>query len=283
MKKTVKIILIILLSVILIACVAALGIRLYEQHRERNTAQQLQKMVSGQEKTEPERQPENTHTAPQPDGQEPVDPEPAEPVVLEKYAQLFEENPEIIGWLKLEGTMIDYPVMYTPDDPDKYLHADFYGNESVNGTLYLDEDCDIWTSDNLIIYGHNMKNGDMFGDLDNFKSESYWQEHKYITFDTIYEEQEFEIVAAFYSRIMYSYEEGFRYYQFINAEDEEAFNEYAQYIDENQCYDTGVDIHYGDQLLTLSTCAYHTENGRFVVVAKRVVPEGEAALDKSEK
>jgi sortase B len=158
-------------------------------------------------------------------------------------------------------------------EPNKYIDIDFYGNYSNRGTLYLDEDCDIWNSENLIIYGHHMQSSAMFGNLDYFSSESYWESHKTIQFDTIYEEQTYEIVAAFYSRILYQNEEGFRYYRFIEADDEETFNEYVDFIEENQCYDTGVDIAYGDRLLTLSTCAYQVENGRFAVVAKLITDE----------
>ena len=195
------------------------------------------------------------------------------PQVLEKSAALAAENPDAIGWLKIEGTAIDNVVMHTPDEPDKYLHIDFYGNYSNRGTLYLDEACDIWESDNLIIYGHHMQSSAMFGDLDYFASQAYWENHKFIQFDTVYEERTYEVVAASYARVLYQNEEGFRYYRFIDAEDESAFNEYVDFIAENQCYDTGVGIEYGDRLLTLSTCAYHVENGRFAVVARLVTDE----------
>lgn len=206
------------------------------------------------------------------------------PQVLEKYAALVAENPDTIGWLKIDGTPIDYVVMQTPDDPEKYLHIDFYGNYSNRGTLFLDAKCDIWNSENLIIYGHHMQSTAMFGTLDYFSSESYWEAHKTIQFDTIYREQTYEIVAAFYAHILNQNEAGFRYYQFIEADDEDTFNEYADFIKENECYDTGVDITYGDRLLTLSTCAYQVANGRFAVVAKLVsddpspTPAASAAL-----
>lgn len=219
---------------------------------------------------------------PEPEPEPKPEPEPEPPQIMEKYLDLYEENSDLIGWLKIDGTKIDYPIMYTPQEKDKYLNLGWDQRYSVNGSLYLDEDDDIWTSDNLIIYGHHMKNGDMFGDLDYYERESYWKEHPYITFDTLYDERTYEVVAAFYARILYTYETGFRYYYFIDAEDEEDFNRYRDFIEANQCYDTGIDISYGDQLLTLSTCAYHTTNGRFAVVARLVTPNGEPALDKQD-
>jgi len=275
LRKTV----VIICTVVLICCIAGFAYYFYLQYREDRVNQQISDLVS--------ETPAATATpaaTPAPTPEETAEPTPTpEPQVLEKYATLVEENPDTIGWLKIDGTAIDNVVMWTPDEPDKYIDIDFYGNYSNRGTLYLDEDCDIWNSENLIIYGHHMASSAMFGDLDYFASESYWEEHKYIQFDTIYEEQTYEIVAAFYAHILYQNEEGFRYYQFIEADDEATFNEYVDFIAENQCYDTGVDIEYGDRLLTLSTCAYQVENGRFAVVAKLVTDDDEdtAAAEES--
>lgn len=239
----------------------------FQQYRENQVDSSVAGLISAT--SAPTSAPSPT---PSPEASPSATPEPTPHTVLEKYAELYAQNPDTIGWLKIDGTAIDYVVMQTPDDPDKYLHIDFYGNYSNRGTLYMDAKCDIWSSDNLIIYGHHMKSSAMFGTLDWFADKSYWEQHKYITFDTIYEEATYEIVGAFYSRILYQGEDGFRYYQFIDADGEAAFNEYRDFIRENACYDTGVDIAYGDRLLTLSTCAYQTENGRFAVVAKKVVP-----------
>jgi len=191
-------------------------------------------------------------------------------VILEQYAALYQANPDTIGWLRINKTKIDYVVMQTPDDPEKYLRKDFFGKYSSYGTLFLDADCDVDNSDNLIIYGHHIKNDAMFGALLDYKSEDFWVTHRYVEFDTLYEKRRYEIVAAFYAEVLKKNEGGFRYYNFIDAENADAFNEYAAFIDANQAYDTGVDITYGDKLLTLSTCAYNTENGRFAVVAKLI-------------
>lgn len=195
------------------------------------------------------------------------------PVVLDKYSELYAQNNDAIGWLTIDDTVIDYVVMYAPEETSKYLHLDYYGNYSDRGCLFLDEDCDIWDYDNLIIYGHRMNSGAMFGHLAYYSDKSYWENHKYIKFDTIYAEQTYEVVAALYTRILYVEEEGFRYYTFTKAADEAEFNEYVDFINENQQYDTGIDISYGDKLLTLSTCSNHTANGRFIVIAKLITDE----------
>lgn len=190
--------------------------------------------------------------------------------VLEEYQALVAENPETIGWLKIDGTSIDNVVMHAPDTPEKYLHTNFYGEHSYRGTLYVAEACDVQSSDNVIIYGHHMKDGSMFGALVAYEDAAFWREHRYLQFDTIYEKQQYEVVAAFYTHIPGENEPGFRYYNYTGANDAAQFAEYTAFIEQNQCYDTGVELQPGDRLLTLSTCAYQTTDGRFVVVAKKV-------------
>jgi len=192
------------------------------------------------------------------------------PELLDKYAALYSENPDTAGWLSIDGTNIDNVVMFAPCEPEKYLHADFYGSYSYRGCLYIDEDCDIASSDNLIIYGHNMKDGSMFADLLNYADEEFYKEHKTIQFDTVYAEQRFEIVAAAYARIPDEDEDCFRYYQYVGSGDAAMRAQYKAFLEENQCYDTGIEIGDDDKLITLSTCAYHVQNGRFIVVARLI-------------
>ena len=192
------------------------------------------------------------------------------PDVLDEYAGLYAENSDTIGWLKIDGTEIDNVVMFAPDEIDKYLHRDFYGNDSYRGCLFVDEFCDVLHSDNLIIYSHNMKDGSMFGTLDSYADESFYAEHKIIRFDTIYEKHSYEVVAAISTSIPAKDEDVFRYYEYTSSNDEETFLDYADFIEKNKLYDTGVEINPGDKLLTLSTCAYHTTDGRFVVVARQI-------------
>lgn len=194
----------------------------------------------------------------------------AAPNVLEEYAALYAENDDFMAWLKIEGTEIDYPVMYAPQEIEKYLHADFYGNYSYAGCLYIDEYCSIFDSDNLTVYGHNMKNGSMFGSLTDYESADFGAAHSEIQFDMVFEKRSYELVAAILTELPpEDDEDAFRYYMYYEQDDEEMFKAYSQFIEENRLYDTGVTLKEGDDILTLSTCSYHTENGRFIVVARR--------------
>lgn len=186
------------------------------------------------------------------------------------FVGLLEENPDTIGWLRVEGTEIDDVVMHAPAKPDKYLHLDFYGNYSVRGTYYVAEACDVRTSDNIIIYGHHMKDGTMFGALVAFQSADFAAAHPTIRFHTLYADHTYEIVAAINTRILSDGEPGFRYYEYTGSGDAERFEQYWSFILQNRLYDTGVTLEPGDRLLTLSTCAYHTADGRFIVVARQV-------------
>ena len=136
------------------------------------------------------------------------------------------------------------------------------------GTPYVQEDCDIAASDNLVIYGHHIKGQKMFGALEEYKSQSFYEEHKTVQFDTLTQHNDYEVIAVF-KTVAYS-SEGFRYYDFVNAENEDEFNAYVGKCKELALYDTGVTAEYGDRLITLSTCEYSAQNGRLVVVAKKV-------------
>ena len=174
----------------------------------------------------------------------------------------------MVGWLSIAGTIINYPVMQSRNNPNFYLKHNFEKEYSDLGTPYVQENCDIAESDNLVIYGHHIKGGKMFGALEDYKSKSFYEEHKNIQFDTLTEQEEYEIVAVF-KTVAYS-SEGFRYYDFVDAENEEDFNSYVGKCKELALYDTGVTAEYGDRLITLSTCEYSAQNGRLVVVAKKV-------------
>lgn len=193
--------------------------------------------------------------------------------VVAEYSQLYQLNPDIIGWVKIEGTKIDYPVMHTPDDPEYYIHRGFDKQESRAGTLFMDGLSDIFIpTSNFMIYGHNMKNGTMFRDLIKYESKAFYKEHKYIEFDTIYKggQGKYEVIAACYSKIYPKDAKDFKYYQYPGTTSESDFNDFIRGVKAESVYNTGVTAEYGDQLITLSTCAYHTDDGRFYVVAKRV-------------
>ena len=190
------------------------------------------------------------------------------PAVLPQYQEAYARNQEMVGWLRIDGTNVDYPVMHTPDDPEKYLHVDFDQKNSYPGTPFIDAQCSM-DSQNLLIYGHNMPNGTMFRSLFKYEQSNFWREHPVIVFDTLYEQQEYEVLAAFYDRVYYKTENVFKFYQFIDPETEEEFQAGIAKFKEKSLYDTGVTAEYGDQLITLVTCAYQTNNGRFVVVARK--------------
>lgn len=180
-----------------------------------------------------------------------------------------EENEDTVGWLTIQGTKIDYPVMYTPQDPEKYLHLGFDQKYSFAGLPFIDANCSLDPeSDNLIIYAHNMLDGSMFRSLMKYEQKSYWQQHPRVKLDLWDEEREYEVLAAFRDRVYYKTENCFKFYKFIDAESEDSYREAIDYYKTHACYDTGVTAQPGDRLLTLVTCAYHTDNGRFVVVAR---------------
>lgn len=190
---------------------------------------------------------------------------------LRKYDELYKKNPDFFGWLKIEGTKIDYPVMYTPQDSEYYLHRDFYGDYSESGMLFIDGECPA-DGNYYLIYGHHMNNGSMFGELPKYKDKEFYEEHKTLYFDTRYEIRDYEVVAAFYTKVYnVDDEEGrFCYYHYKDLRSESVFNEYVANIKANAVYETGVTPTFGDELITLSTCNYHTAEGRFVVVARRI-------------
>ena len=194
-----------------------------------------------------------------------------EKTILPEYAELFMQNTDMVGWIQVADTNINYPVMHTPDNPDFYLKHGFDKGYTDYGCPYVQENCDVQLpTDNVIIYGHHMKNGTMFADLEKFKSEDFYKEHKTIIFNTITDKCEYEIVAVFKTVVYTDDPSAFKYYRFVNADTPEQFDEFIAKCKELSLYDTGVTAEYGDKLITLSTCEYSRTNGRLVVVAKRV-------------
>ena len=191
--------------------------------------------------------------------------------ILPELADLYAENPDLVGILEVVGTDINYPVVQTISDPEYYLRRDFYGKESTSGTLFVDYRCDIVNpTTNTIIYGHNMRSGTMFGGLKRYLKQDYYQSHKSIIFKTLYEEQEYEIVGVGLSAVGYDDDENYKYYDFINAVTGSELQEFLNNIQSLSGYDETIDISATDKILTLSTCNSYTEDGRMFVVAKRV-------------
>lgn len=193
-------------------------------------------------------------------------------LMRQRYGKLIDANEDFIGWIKIDSTDINYPVMFTPNDPEFYLHTNFEKEYDYSGLPFVDGQCQFNpSSTNLIIYGHNMKSNTMFSTLLNYQDKSYYQQHPLITFDTIYGSGTYGIVAVILSNA-YSVEDQdvFRYYSFINATDEADFNEYMDNIKALALYETDYEAQYGDQLITLSTCEYSQEDGRLAVIAKKL-------------
>lgn len=192
------------------------------------------------------------------------------PDVLDEYKTLYNKNKKLIGWLKIDDTIIDYPVMQTSNN-DYYLDHNFNQEKDKNGSIFMDAECVAYPrSQNLILYGHHMKSGKMFGDLEKYAKESYYKEHSIIQFDTIYEKSVYQVMYVFRAKVLKENEIAFKYYQFIEAGSAEEFNSYMNEMAQMSLYDTGLTAQYGDELLTLSTCDHSQTDGRFVVVAKRI-------------
>lgn len=187
----------------------------------------------------------------------------------EKFAALRQRNEDFIGWISIEGTNLDFPVMYRPDSKDFYLRHGFDGEYSNYGVPYLDEDCTLTAenrSQNLVIYGHNMKTGTIFGCLTDYKKADTYRKHPVIEFDTLYGDGSYEVFAAFAIDVVE--EPDFAYYDAIDL-DESAFNAFVAEVKRRSDVDSGITPVYGEDLITLSTCEYSTANGRYVVCARR--------------
>lgn len=212
---------------------------------------------------------------PQPTPEAAVTPEPAatpEPTpapVENPYKDSFLANSDMAAWLQIPGTDIDYPVMWTPRDEEYYLYRGFDGSSNRNGCLILDTDsCLDPLTTNLIIHGHNQDSGAMFGHLPEYEDYSFYEEHKNITLYTKEQRRNYEVIAVFRSQVYKKTDQVFKYYKFFQADTQEEFDYFYNNIMDMSLYDTGVTAEFGDHFLTLSTCVYHVERGRLVVVAR---------------
>ena len=188
-------------------------------------------------------------------------------LIQTEYVDIFNLNPDLVGWIYIPGTVINYPVVQSPEWVNYYLTRDFYGKESKYGAIYADEMASIRNhSDNITIYGHKMKDGSMFAELHNYSNKSFYDANPIIHFNTIYDNHTYQIFSVF---ITTADEGGFDYHLFVDGTEEE-FDNFVNQCKAISLYDTGVDVNYGDKLITLSTCEHNTVNGRYVVVAKQI-------------
>jgi len=241
MYKKLRIILIIMLVVSLITSIIYILYQYKKDNKQEVIYKELEKIVINEEKQEDE-----------------------ESIKLQS---LYNTNSDFVGWLEIEDTNISYPVMQTEESrKDYYLYKNFYKEYSHMGTPYIAEFCDMTKSDNLIIYGHHISSNKMFGELENYKKKKFYDNHKIIKFNTIYEKADYEIIAVF-KTVAHT---GFEYYKFYNANSKQEFDTFIQKCKELSFYDIEETAKYGDKLITLSTCEYSSKNGRLVVVAKKI-------------
>lgn len=247
--KTIKSVISIIFFIIFIICISYLIYNYYTKAKDKKALNEIQ------------------------EAEQNIIEENVEPTKTDKMIEVEElkaSNSEIIGWIKIDNTIIDYPIVQGEDN-DYYLTHNYKKEDSKHGSIFLKNQCDFNdVNSNLIIYGHNMKDELMFNSLLKYEDENFYNEHKTVNITTENEERQYEIVAVFKSRVFYKKEKNvFRYYDYLKFEDENQYNEYINNVKTEQLYDTGVTANYGEQLLTLITCEYSQENGRMVVVAKR--------------
>lgn len=269
----------VIFAVVFLVCAFLLGRYFLESHKQGQKYADLASQVAQVQQDDvpavtiqiPHRKPakeENQEdTATDPDATEPEQEESA--TILPEYTPIYLQNADLIGWIQIEDTKINYPVMQTPDRENFYLHRNFYGEYSSQGALYVDEDCDPFLpSDNLIIYGHHMKDGSMFSGLDAYEKKEFWETHRQFRFDTLTEHHTYEIFAVFITSAISG--QGLPYHNFIDAANEQEFDDFVAACKDLSFYDTGITPEYGDKLVCLSTCEYTLLNGRLVVVGRRI-------------
>jgi sortase B len=194
-----------------------------------------------------------------------------EPQVMYQFSAVYDMNPDIVAWIAIDDTPVNYPVMQTKGDEEVYIQRNFEKKQDLNGLPFMDERCDIAAPTvNTIVYAHNMRNGSMFATLLKYKDEAFYKAHPIIHFTTLYEAADYEIIAAFRSRVAYVNEVTFRYYNFIDTVSPEDFDSFIDSIKGLTPYDIEHTAGFGDSLLTLSTCDRTIDDGRYVVVAKKV-------------
>ena len=273
-----------------LAAVVCFGYFAYTDYLENQSAQEMKRLQDMQNMTghyiEEEaflEQPDDSDAAQNqnPDdtaaGQEQADAsdEPKQlPDILPEYEEIYAENNDLVGWLQIDGTVINYPVLQSDSEENSqfYLTHSFAKKKDKNGSLFMDYRNDFVDRDtNIIIYGHNMKSGAMFGSLRKYLDKGYLDKHSKIRFDTIYERGTYEVIGAFLSEVSSQDEYTFRYYNFLNANNESEFEAFCVNVMQLDALKKGtLDAKYGDQLLTLSTCNSYTDEGRMFIIAKRI-------------
>lgn len=187
---------------------------------------------------------------------------------LAQYAALHEENPDMVGWITVEGTVIDYPVMQTPEEPQYYFQRNFHKEYSSGGMIFADASCAAdGSASNLLLYGHHMRNGTMFAALGQYDSKEFWKTHSYVEYSTLEEIGRYQVVAAF-KQPAENLDQDF--VRMLMAQTDQERQKLLKTIKQLQFYDTGIEVLENEKLLTLATCEYTYDDGRLFVVAKKV-------------
>lgn len=266
-KKILFTITVVLLVIAFAVSAFLVGNYIVQSKAEKDRAQQLANMITqGQTTQATEKKPETT-AAPKETTEGPT--EPTELTIKEEYKEIYETNNDMVGWIQIEGTKINYPVVQTPDNPNYYLKRNFDKKSSEWGAIYAWEEADInKPSDNITIFGHHMADGSMFAALNAYINKSAWENNPMIFFNTLYEDHTYKIFAVF--KTSANVGEGFSYHKFVDAANKEEFDEFVKTCKDLSFYDTGITPVYGDKLICLSTCEYTLDNGRLVVAAVRI-------------
>ena len=201
-----------------------------------------------------------------------------------KYAKLYGENQDFVGYLSADGVGLNLPVVQTDDD-ETYLNKNFYGSTTKYGCPFVTHLNNISYNHldmNTVIFGHHMNNGTIFGALDKYKSISGYKSAPVITFNTIYQDYQWKVIAAFITNGYIKDDNNYIFpYYFTNLSSTYKMSAYLSELAQRSLYDTGVDVQPTDKLLTLSTCSHEFEDARFVVVARLVRPGESAEVDTS--
>lgn len=187
--------------------------------------------------------------------------------ILPEYRELYEQNNDLVGWIKIPGTFVDYPVTMTPKNPNYYLNRDFFKKSDSYGTPFADGGTSFYPrSTNVNIYGHHMKSGQMFGSLEGYEARAYWEAHPIINFDTLYERGQYEVFAAFRAEAF----GGFDFFSFVDADSQKEFDNFVASCKRRSKIKSDITPEFGDYLVTLITCEYQLEDGRYLVVARKI-------------
>lgn len=250
-----------IVSVLLSAVLAASGIMIYKelslQQKEKEDFKELAELITV---TQPETSESSATEGTSAPTEETAEPEKPQEPTGRDLSKLFAINGECIGWIGIPGTAVDYPVMHTPNVPQKYLRKNFYGEYSQSGVPFLDGRC-CPDSDNLIIYGHNMKNGTMFSNLRYYTDKTFCAEHPIIELETTDGIKLYTIFSVLKT------DTADEWYNFISAVGKDDFDRRVSETKARSLFKTDIIPAYGQQLLTLSTCYGSSKNSRLLVLA----------------